>query len=169
MSLITRWKCPLCGQTFTVYPEFALPYKRYLRDTILEKSTQYIEDDLPEKGKRVSYRRLVKENKMALGYASTETGNIDERQLAPSTAHRWLSTLSCLSNTIRKGQELIKQKSSTSTIFRKILPVTSVKYRSTKRKKALQDCRKLLHVNEEYQKIFGPSIFPHLATVCQWK
>lgn len=169
MSLITRWKCPLCGHKFTVYPEFALPYKRYLRDTILEKSTKYVEGDLPEEKDQISYRSLTKENKMAIAYDVTEDGHIDDRQLSHTTIHRWLSTLSCLPNTLKRAKQLIKQKSSTSTIFRKILPVSPNKYRSDDRKKVLQNCRILLQVDQEYRKIFGPSVFPHLGTVCMWK
>ncbi len=168
-SYITRWRCPFCGHSFTVYPEFALPYKRYVRYVILEKSTQYIEAGLSVKEKKVTYRSLAKENKMAIGYACTESGHIDERQFAHSTIHRWLSTLSCFTNTLNRARQLIKQKSPSSTIFRNIIPISPKKYRSNKRKEELQICRQLLLVDREYRKLFGPSVFPHLATVCQWK
>ena len=168
-SFITRWQCPLCGKKTTVYPEFAVPYKRYVTEIILEKCNKYLEDDLPEKEKPVTYVKAVQNNNMPIFYHNEETEPPNYRSLAPSTVHRWLSTLSSFSETVRRALQLIKQKSSTSTIFRKILPVASRKYRSIKRKNALQNVRKLLHVNHEYRNLFTSSIFPNLATVCQWE
>lgn len=31
---LLRFRCPGCGKTFTFYPDFAIPYKHYTRQTI---------------------------------------------------------------------------------------------------------------------------------------
>lgn len=179
LSVLTRWKCPLCGRPFTFYPAFALPYKRYVRQTIIEKTAMYIEEDKQpgdetkkepgEKGEFVTYRKAVKEKGCALGYASTREGIIDERQLAPSTVYRWITSLAGLRATLQKALGLIKQKSATSKIFRQIIPVSPRKYRSDGRRLELQHCRRLLQVDREYRVLFGPSVFPHLATASGWQ
>lgn len=168
-SLITRWKCPLCGSASIAYPDFALPNKRYVKKTIFEKCTTYLEDDLPEDKKPVSYEKAVEDhdNNRPIFYHSEETEPYDDRSLSPSTLHRWISTLSSFSKTCRRALQLIKQKSSTSPIFRTILPVARRKYRSTKRKKALESCLRLLQVKREFEKIFNASIFPNFAIRCQ--
>jgi len=43
-SHLTRWKCPLCRRSFTLYPDFALPFKRHVLTFILERCAAYVED-----------------------------------------------------------------------------------------------------------------------------
>lgn len=162
-SALTRWKCSRCGKPFTLYPSFALPHKRYVRNTVLEKATRYVEDDA------ATYRRVVKEPSGSVGYAKTPEGAIDERQLAPSTVHRWLTSLSALTDTLHEALRLIKARFPGSRIFRTIVPIAPWKYRSERRRLQLLSCRRLLQADREYRILFGPSVFPHLATVCAWK
>ena len=42
LSLLTRWKCPICKRTFTDYPSFALPFKRYVMIDIERLTNDYI-------------------------------------------------------------------------------------------------------------------------------
>ncbi len=44
-SLLGRWKCLCCNSTFTYYPQFAIPYKRYVKENIMSLCREYVEDD----------------------------------------------------------------------------------------------------------------------------
>jgi len=44
-SRLTRWKCFRCGEGFTLYPDFALPHKRYVRQVICGLADRYVSDD----------------------------------------------------------------------------------------------------------------------------
>lgn len=156
-SFLARWRCPLCHRPFTYYPDFAMPYKRYVKDDVLELSRQYVEDD------HSSYRDVVQDNASAIGYDSGED-TIDERQLAPSTVWRWLSYVGSLQQALYKALHLIRQKSPSSGIFRQIRPVHVQKYRSHGRKKLLGRCLRLFRAEGEFSPLFGVSIFTHLAT-----
>lgn len=160
IGLLCRWKCPGCGKTFTDYPEFAIPYKRYTLPTIMAFTHWYVNDE------PMTYRKLVQE--VAIGYESRENGDIDERQLAHSTIFRWITTLGDFSEIIRKGQDLINQADPASTICRDLagLTISAKKYMSSARKKVLHCCRQILHLDAVYRLCFKASIFPKLATAC---
>jgi transposase len=162
-SALPRWKCPICSKTFTFYPAFALPHKRYVRDAVLEKASRYVEDDT------ATYRTTVREQGLTLGYASSAEGVIDNRSLSHTAVHKWLTSLAGLTTTLRRATQLIRQKSSTSTIFRTFLPLARAKYRSETRRQELMTCRRLFQADREYRLLFGASVFPHLGTVCAWK
>ena len=161
LSLLPRWKCPLCGKTFTGYPPFAVRYKRYVRETVMESSRRYVEDD------RMTYREGVCKNCLPIFHDCEAEDEIDDRTLAPSTLHRWITTLGGLAETLRASLKLIGSKSS--GIFRKVFPASSRKHRTEDRKALLEDCLRLLLAEEEYSSLFGVSIFPRLATACLWK
>lgn len=59
---LARWKCPLCKKTFTVYPDFAFPYKRYTRQEIMAVCEKYL------KLEWTTYRDAVSDNGMPLFY-----------------------------------------------------------------------------------------------------
>jgi hypothetical protein len=161
-GLLCRWKCPGCGKTFTDYPDFALPYKRYTLPTMMGFSGCYLDYE------SISYRKLVQE--IPLGYENLPNGHIDERQLAHSTTHRWITTMGNFPEIIRRGQALIDQADPTSTICRDLssLNVYPQKYQETARKKVLQRCRQILHLEAAYRLCFKTSIFPKLATACSF-
>jgi hypothetical protein len=150
-------KCPLCHCTFTYYPDFAIPFKRYVKENILELSRKYIEDD------ETIYKDVVYDKGLQIGY-ETDQGKIDERYFEGSTVWRWLSFLGSLLNTLNNALNLIRQKSPTSSIFRQIYPIHPNKYRSDKRKKLLQQSMRLFYADDEFQRLFKISIFPDLAT-----
>ncbi len=167
-SLITRWKCPVCGQTFIYYPEFALPYKRYVLPSIMERCRVYLEDDSQ------TYRRAVtRDNAEFYHQERSEDGNWPV--LAHSTLHRWITGLSGLVQTMRSALECIKQKAPHTRVFRKMaaLRIPAKKFRSPHREKQLLRCCRLLWVQDEFVRVFSTiskkvSIFPKLATMSNW-
>lgn len=162
LSLLPRWKCPLCGRTFTTYPAFALPRKRYVRKEVLRFSDRYITED------RTSYRKAVKEERLPVFYDGGDAGKIDYRQFAHTTLHRWFPFLGSLKSTARNALRLIQEKTTDSGFFRKILPVPPWKYRSEVRREILIASRRLLQVESEFQALFEVSLFPRFATSCRW-
>jgi len=162
LSFMTRWQCPLCEKVFTFYPDFALPRKRYVRDSVLQFSRPYLEVDC------LSYRKAVKVTRLPVFYDRLPTGEIDDRQLAHSTPCRWLTFFSGLKRTLQRALKLIREKSATSTIFRSALPIPPWKYRSAGRRIALQTALNFFFADDEYQELFQISITPRLATVLSW-
>lgn len=162
-SLITRWKCPLCGKTFTFYPDFALPYKRYVLPNIMDICGQYLEDN------DQSYRKVVTSNNTEYYYEKpSENGTYSV--LAHSTPHRWLTGLSGFFQTMQNALEHIKQKKPHTDIFREIskLRIPDKKFRSPSRERQLIRCRKLLLIQEEFFQIFSMKFFPNFATMHNW-
>jgi hypothetical protein len=162
LSLLPRWKCPLCKTSFTLYPDFALPRKRYVRQSVSRLSRRYLDND------RTSYRKAVKEQGLPVFYDAESEGTIDERTLAHSTLHRWLTFYSSLKRTLGEALRLVKAKSPGSGIFREVRPVAPWKFQSEERKRALDTSKRLFRAEREYQEIFKISIFPRLATSCRW-
>lgn len=162
LSLLSRWKCECCGETFTLYPSFALPRKRYLREEIFRRAGRYVEGD------HESYRKAVKVDGLPVFHEGAGS-KIDERSLAHTTLYRWLSSLGRLAETCRSALGLIREKAPSSEVFRKILPMAPWKYRSDERRRTLGDSRRLLLAEGEFRRLFGISIFPRLATVSGWR
>ena len=91
-SFLGRWKCFLCRATFTAYPEYALPYKRYVKGFCVSLGEYYLKKDA------VTYQDITS----TIGY-TTQTQKIDERKLAGSTVWRWLGFFGSLKNTLRNA------------------------------------------------------------------
>ena len=161
-GLVVRWKCGLCKQTFSPCPDFAVPYKRYVRDVVLDFGARYLGDDA------LSYRSAVRVDGLPIFYDSGPDGAVDERVLAASTVHRWLGWLGRLDKTLHEALQLIRRASATSGLFRKTHPVPFWKYRSAERRKRLQVGLGLLAVEVAYRRLFSLSIFPGLATRTGW-
>jgi len=161
LSLLPRWKCPLCNRTFTTYPSFAVPRKRYVRTEILHFSERYTSED------ETSYRKAATEEGLAVFYDGGG-GMIDDRQFAHTTLYRWLPFLAGLKRTAGRAAGLIRQKTPASDIFRRILPVPPWKYRSEERRQVLFHSRHLLQVESEFRALFSSSLFPRFATLCRW-
>jgi transposase-like protein len=154
IGLLIRWKCPGCNKTFTDYPEFALPYKRYTLPMIKAYSHHYVDDDV------MTYRGLI--DNLPVEYPDSE------KQTDHSTVHRWISTLGDYSAIVRRAHDLIDQKDPGSTVCRESanLSVGPSKYRSYSRKQLLIHCRRLFKLENVYRRLFDVSIFPNLATNC---
>jgi hypothetical protein len=156
-GFLARWQCTLCGQSFTWYPDFALPYKRYVKDSIVQLSLRYVEDD------KTTYNQVVQHQSSLIAY-NTDKG-IQEPSLAGSTVHRWLSWIGeTLKAPLTQALNLIRQKDPSSTIFRKIRPLATHKYRTLNRSSILDSAMRLFVAESEYNALFGASIFPRFAT-----
>jgi len=91
-GLLARWRCPFCRRTFTEYPPFALPFKRYAVSQIAPRALEYVQDD------GVSYRKGVLEKFMPIFHwfdpaTEPDARAGDEPVLAHTTLYRWVSTL----------------------------------------------------------------------------
>ncbi len=162
LSLLSRWKCPLCKRSFTLYPPFALPGKRYVRDCVFDHARRYLQID------ELSYREAVKVEHMPVFHEGDDRGAIDERSLAHSTLHRWLSFFRSLNATLLEALRLIRERSARSDIFRKVFAVRPAKYRSESRRDTLVAALRALSIDQVFRSLFGRSIFPDLATSAAW-
>jgi hypothetical protein len=150
VSLLMRWKCPLCKRKFTEYPEFALPYKRYVKETVMGLSGRYVLDE-GRGGK--SYEEAVKVGRLRIGYVD-EKGEPQDPRIEPTTVWKWVGFLG-------KGKWLeemlcvIKEKEPQTGIFREIRPVPGYKYRSEERRIILERCKKFLQARVEITRLFG--------------
>lgn len=160
-SYLTRWKCPLCKRTFTSYPAFALPFKRYPVPFVVARCAAYVEDRVR------TYRAGVQEGGMPICHEDTDGGTV----LWPSTLWRWVDTLGRFPLTVRQGLNLIKQKDPSTGVFRALgcLRIRAGKYRSAARKTVLEGCFALALVDGVYRDLFSASLFTDLATRCGWR
>ncbi len=156
LGLLIRWKCVGCGKTFTGYPYFAVPYKRYTLPTIKKYSGLYTEDH------QASYRKVILKN--IIGYPGSE------QQFSHSSIYRWITSLGNYSNIIRNAQDLYLQAKPESSISRELalLTIPSKKYQTEERQSILQRCRQLLRLDEKYSALFNVSIFPNIGTKCSF-
>jgi len=153
---LVRFGCPGCGKTFTHYPDFAIPHKHYTQPSITGFSERYVDSD------DMTYQKTVMVQGSIPGYPQTDA------TLAPSTVHRWITTVGQLPQTCRKALALLLQEAPALRICRDLacLIVTQRKYRTQQRKKQLAGCRQLLIIEGAFQAIFNKSIFTKLATRC---
>lgn len=151
---LLRYKCPGCGKTYPYYPLFSLPYKRYVVDAFTEFTQTYVEND------KKTYIIGAMIDRELPAYPESE------KTLAPSSIHRWVTTLSRLETTCQEALSLILQKDPMSAVYRDLAYVTvkKQKYKSQNRKKQLLRCRRLLNLEAVFKKLFGVSIFTKLAT-----
>ncbi len=160
-TYLTRWTCTYCLRTFTLYPDFALPHKRYAASFIFVRCSAYVED------KAHTYAKSVSEDGLPIMYADADSG----KQLWPSTLWRWVRTLGGFAETTRCALHLIKQKSPSTGLFRELgaRRIGEHKYRSKARKYTLERCLSLLIACQVYAHLFGMSVFPELATACGFR
>jgi len=151
---LLRFRCPGCNKTFSFYPDFALPYKHYTRQSIMGFAERYVASDT------ATYQQAVwiKEEESEPGYASGES-------LSPSTIHRWITSLAALKNTARKALNLICQEAPATTACRVLaqLSIAPRKFKNQGRKERLLGCFRLLTVEALFKATFHLSIFTKLA------
>lgn len=161
--ILVRRKCPLCKATFTVYPDFIAPHKRYATDQIVELCERYLHQ-------KISYEKALRDDGHKIAYPPESTfANMkkseepkDDESFAPgSTLWQWCGWLGSFSAAICKGLDLIRQTVSQATIFREFDPVYPSKYRSDERKHVLEQANKVLKMRNI--KIGGKKFFPHFA------
>ena len=153
---LVRFRCPGCGKTFTDYPDFAVPDKHYTRPSITGFSASYLESD------HMTYQQAVMVDHSAPGYPQNDA------TLAPSTIHRWITTLGGFSQSCRTALILLLQENPVSSICRNLarLVIPPRKYKTNERKKQLINCRQLVIIEAFFQLTFKTSIFTKLATRC---
>jgi hypothetical protein len=151
---LIRFRCPGCSKTFTFYPDFAVPHKHYTRQSLMGFAANYLESD------HMTYRQAVMVDHSAPGYPQTE------RTLAPSTIHRWITTLGRFTKTCREALLLLLQENPISSICRDLarIMIPQQKFKTNHRKKHLIGCRQLLMIEAIFKATFNHSIFTKLAT-----
>ncbi len=159
LSALIRFRCPGCGKTFTYYPDFALPYKRYTRQTVTHFSRSYVQN--PD----ATYQKATMVDGSLPGYPDSE------QTLAPSTIHRFITNLSRLTTSAQKALELVLQEHPASAICRNIanLAVPRQKYKTKTRKGNLLQCLKFFDIEALFQHTFNTSIFTKLAISCEFR
>jgi hypothetical protein len=110
----------------------------------------------------MTYRQAVMVDNSAPGYPQTE------RTLAPTTIHRWITTLGRLTKTCRTALSLLLQENPISSICRVLarIIIPKRKFKTHHRKKQLIGCRQLLMIETIFKATFNTSIFTKLATRC---
>lgn len=152
--LMVRWRCTKCGTTFIHLPSRCVPFKRYLRGEIEARAGSYVETE------PMSYREVVKERGAAVVYddpmaeaGATEAEKEAEavREMAPSTVHRWISTIAVRREAWQPAVRLARRVHQGVRLGS--LVVLAAKYRSAVRKEVLEACglvlRALRIVTEE--------------------
>ena len=152
---LVRFRCPACNKTVAYYPDFALPHKHYTRQSIVGFAKRYVVS------KTTTYQQavMVKEQLAVPGYPD------GEKSLAPSTVHRWVTTLSGLPHTTQTALNLIRQQDPATRACRDLaqLTVAPGKYKRPARKKRLLGCLRLIVVEAFFKATFNLSIFTNLA------
>jgi len=153
---LVRFICPGCGKTFTFYPDFAIPHKHYTQPSITGFCAAYLQSD------GMTYQRAVMVDDSTPGYPHSNA------TLAPSTIHRWITTLSRFIHTCRTALMLLLEQNPVLSICRDLarLVIPQRKFKTNPRKKQLAACRQLVIIDAVFQATFKTSIFTNLATRC---
>ena len=156
-----RFRCRHCRKTFTEYPPFALPHKRFVKQDVLGRALKYLSAEKKPKPKcRATYREAVWEGRGPLSYAEDQEG----RQFSHSTIWRWLSWLGSLKDLMQQATQLILQKDPQANLHWKPHPIANHKVCSEERRKTLEQAAGMLDVVETFSLLFGVSLFTHLGT-----
>ncbi|MDP2647197.1 MAG: hypothetical protein Q8P24_19865 [Desulfobacterales bacterium] len=92
----------------------------------------------------------------------------DQQTLAPSTIHRFITTLSSLKTCSQKALDLILQENPASAICRNIAnqKVPGQKFKSKARENILVQCSRFFEIETIFQHTFKTLIFTKLAIRC---
>jgi len=143
-STLVRFKCTGCDKTVTFYPDFAIPHKHYTLQTVVKFSSTYVEDD------QKTYEDAV------MTIDGVPQCSVKGRPLAPSTIHRWISTLAGIFTAYQEAKAEPLHKKASSRLGK---PIPKKKYRTLRRKELLLKCRNLLGLSPVEQiKVFSPSL-----------
>jgi hypothetical protein len=134
-SWIARWKCSQCKGIFTDYPPFALPEKRYTKDTIIEVTLSFCEVD------QATYRSPL------LSLRAPK----EEPQIHGSTLWRWISWMKSRWWIAPRIIDLFLQWYPNSMIHRQRWPVAPCKARSEERLGDVSDARKFIRLIQMFE------------------
>jgi hypothetical protein len=107
LTLLPRWKCEVCQKTFTVYPPFAVPHKRFVLCDIEKLCQRYIKD------REETYCSTVSNEGLPIGY-DEGTNNAADHFLAPSTIWRWIGWLSHIKASYSQKSSSYEKKTTTN-------------------------------------------------------
>lgn len=153
-----RFRCGNCLKTFTEYPPFALPHKRFVKQDVLAKVEKYLSAEQPRC--RATYRETVWEGTVPVSYAKDQEGH----QLSHVSVWRWLSWLGSLEDLLQRATRLIFQKDPQADLHWKPHPIADHKVRSEARRQTLQRAAMMLDVVGKFYLLFWESIFTHFGT-----
>ncbi len=141
-----------------ICPTFVLPYRRYASSSLLPLAKNYLKQD------ELSLQQTVAPQGR-IGYVSSgDQQQIDERVLNRSTLWRFLQFLGTQSVALQLGLQLYGEHDPLSTLHRFVGAVAPHKYRSQQRAEILRTARRLLHLQNHWDRTFCESFFPRFAT-----
>lgn len=141
-----------------ICPTFVLPYRRYASTSLVPLARKYLEQD------DLSYQRAVAPQG-SIGYVRpSDEQKIDERALNRSTLWRFLLFLGTQSVALQLGLQLYSEHDPLSTLHRFAGAVAPHKYLSPQRAEILRTARRLLHLQNHWDRTFRESFFPRFAT-----
>lgn len=160
--LLKRWRCVNCGKTFSHYPDFVLPFKRFYQTVITSLATQYLEQE--DKG----YRKIVCHEGGAIYYSPYKQKEIleeefqeeiDDRQVSHTSLWRWNGHFGGQNDLLKSSLDLLKQKQPNFIIHREPIVIPHNKYKSPERREILENCLVMLKVAQEFYQEFKKNIF----------
>lgn len=154
---LARWRCPDCNGTFTDYPAFAIPGKRYVKADILERSRRYLDKA------DATYRAVIKSGNRSTVYEDCK-GLDDGRALSQTSLWRWVGFWGRLEETLRRLLGLIMEADPVSLVHRSVRMIAPHKCRSDMRRKILQKAARLVEAAESFPKILRPINFTDYGT-----
>lgn len=141
LCLLVRWRCANCGATLTHLPSSCVPFKRYLREEIETRAERYVETE------PMSYREVVKERGAAVVYddpiaeaeaTEAEKEAEDVREMAPSTAYRWIGSIAAHREQWQPAVRLAGQAQPEARLSS--IRIAAAKYCSAARRRVLERC-----------------------------
>ena len=148
-----RFKCSVCKKTFTFYPDFLLPYKRFITPSILSLCQAYLSMG------EASYRQIVRPNDSQ--YAYQDSSN---QELSHVSLWNWFKGLSALSTSAHKAAHWLFQLIPDCPVHRDVTPVNPRKYRSEARLACLQQAEWVIRVNHYLQEhTINVRLFPTIV------
>jgi hypothetical protein len=152
-----RFRCLDCQKTFTDYPPFAIPYKRFVKSVVLEHVGTFLEND------QATYQQATRGEFVPLSYENSTDG----KQLSPSTVWRWTTWLGSMKHVLQQAAQLIFEKDPQDDFHRKVYPMPARKCRGPGRevrRELLQDAARLLFAAfPRMKKLFGIDLFTAFA------
>ena len=164
-SLLSRWRCMYCRQTFTWHPAFAVPHKRYVLTQMVSRCRDYVDNE------RVSYRQAASHEGRLLFHVQSNPAitahsrcarrcRVGLTTLAHTTVYRWVTTLGSWRNALRHAWRLIQQKAPSTSLVGDLasLRIAPRKYRTDERRRVLLNCASWCLTEAVYGQIFGGRI-----------
>jgi hypothetical protein len=128
---LVRFRCTDCGKTITSYPDFAIPHKHYTRQTIEGFSKSYVQNDQKTYQDAVIINDAVAERP------------VSGQALAPSSIHRWISTLAALIIAYQQAFKKSLQQKPAAQLCSHLssIKIPEKKYKTEHRRHCLLRCR----------------------------